>query len=96
MALPLVQAILRLNELADGKRTADIVVMSRNNADTSLRIFKSKSAHGLDITRGSFISGAPLPGYLSAFDVDLFLSANETDVQAAVNAGVATAKASCQ
>ena len=66
--------------------------MSRNSADTSLRIFKSIGARDLDITRAAFTSGASLAPYLNAFDVDLFLSANKADVQAAVDAGVAAAR----
>ena len=92
VAFPLVNAILQLNQLVPGKRKAEIVVMSRNSADTSLRIFKSISARDLDITRAAFTGGAALAPYLNAFDVDLFLSANEADVQAAVNAGVAAAR----
>jgi 5'-nucleotidase len=92
VAYPLVQAILKLNGLIADKRKAEIVIMSRNNADTSLRIFKSIDIHKLDITRGAFTSGVSLAPYLHAFDVDLFLSANEADVQDAVNAGVAAAR----
>lgn len=92
VAFPLVNAILQLNQLVPGKRKAEIVVMSRNSADTSLRISKSIGARGLDITRAAFTGGAALAPYLNAFDVDLFLSANEADVQAAVNAGVAAAR----
>ena len=92
VAFPLVNAILQLNQLVPGKRKAEIVVMSRNSADTSLRIFKSIGARDLDITRAAFTGGAALAPYLNAFDVDLFLSANEVDVQAAVNAGVAAAR----
>jgi 5'-nucleotidase len=92
VAFPLVQAFLKLNELVTGQRKAEIVIMSRNNADTSLRIFKSINTHGLGITRGAFTSGASLAPYLHAFDVDLFLSANEADVQDAVNAGVAAGR----
>jgi 5'-nucleotidase len=38
---PLVKAILHLNELIPGKRKTEVVIMSRNSAETSLRIFKS-------------------------------------------------------
>jgi 5'-nucleotidase len=88
-AYPLVQAIMRLNETAPDKRKTEVIVMSRNNADTGLRIFKSIQHYGLGIVRAAFTSGAPLAGYLGAFDVDLFLSASEEDVQSAVNAGFA-------
>lgn len=88
---PIVRAILRLNELVPGKRKAEVVIMSRNAAETSLRIFNSIEHYGLDITRAALTGGAPLAPYLHAFSVDLFLSLYEDDVQAAVNAGVAAA-----
>lgn len=91
VGFPLVQAILRLNEIAPGKRKSEVVVMSRNNADASLRIYNSIRHHGLDITRAGFTSGASVAPYLQAFNVNLFLSATEGDVQAAVDAGVAAA-----
>lgn len=88
---PIVKAILRLNNLVPGKRKTEVVIMSRNAAETSLRIFNSIEHYGLDITRAALTGGAPLAPYLHAFSVDLFLSLYEDDVQAAVNAGVAAA-----
>lgn len=85
----LAEAILRLNSVAPGKRKAEVVVMSRNSANTCLRIFNSTEHYGLDVTRAALTGGAPLAPYLDAFDVDLFLSADEADVQAAANAGIA-------
>ena len=86
---PLAQAILRLNgETVDKKRVV-IIVMSKNNADTSLRISKSIAHYQLDIIRGAYTSGSDLKPYLSAFKIDLFLSASIEDVQAATNAGFA-------
>jgi 5'-nucleotidase len=91
-AFPLISAMLRLNEAtAVGGRRCEVVVMSKNNAATSLRLWRSIQHHRLDITRGAFVSGAPLADYLDAFKVDLFLSLNEPDVQAAVDAGFAAA-----
>ncbi|HVZ19255.1 MAG TPA: 5'-nucleotidase [Terriglobales bacterium] len=88
---PLVKAILRMNGLIPGKRKTEVLIMSRNSAGTSLRIFNSIEHHGLDITRAALTGGAPLAPYLKAFSVDLFLSLYEDDVQAAVDAGVAAA-----
>lgn len=65
--------------------------MSRNSSETSLRIFNSIRHYGLDITRAVLSGGAPLSPYLQAFNVSLFLSLHEKDVQAAVNADVASA-----
>jgi 5'-nucleotidase len=82
-----VKSILRLNK--PGKHKAEVVVMSRNNADTSLRIFNSLQSHGLDVGRAALTGGASLAPYLDAFNVDLFLSASEEDIQTATNAGFA-------
>ncbi|MFB8372268.1 5'-nucleotidase [Paenibacillus taichungensis] len=89
IAFSLIKALLHLNKHSESKRLIEVVVMSRNNADTSLRIFNSIQNYELDITRAALTSGRPLATYLEAFKVDLFLSADEIDVQDAVNAGVA-------
>jgi len=88
-AFPLVKAILHLNSLLPGKKIAEVIVMSRNSADTSLRIFNSIKHYDLDISRAALTGGASLAGYLHAFNVDLFLSASAEDVQSAINAGIA-------
>lgn len=88
---PLVKAILHLNELISGGRTTEVVIMSRNSAETSLRIFNSVKHYGLDISRAALTGGAPLSPYLNAFNVSLFLSLYEDDVQSGINSGVASA-----
>lgn len=85
----LVKSLLRINSLLPEKRKIEIIIMSRNSADTSLRIFNSIGHYGLDITRAALAGGAGIAPYLTAFNVDLFLSANENDVQEAINAGIA-------
>jgi 5'-nucleotidase len=89
---PLTKAILELNTRVPGKRRTEVVVMSRNSAETGLRIFNSIRHHGLDITRAALTGGQPLAPYLEAYGVDLFLSADEPDVQAAIDAGIAAAR----
>ena len=88
---PVVQAILRLNTIVPDQRKVEVIIMSRNSAESSLRIFNSIRHYDLDIVRAALTSGQPLSPYLHAFDVDLFLSADEEEVQAAVNAGSAAA-----
>ena len=85
----LVRAFLRLNENGSGRRLVEVIVMSRNSPDTSLRIFNSIEQYGLDITRAALAGGASVAPYLTAFSTDLFLSAEPTDVQKAINSGVA-------
>ncbi len=84
----LVKALLGLNALASS-RLVEVLILSRNGAETSLRIFHSIEHYGLDITRAVLSGGESLANYLEAFGVDLFLSADEGDVQAAIDAGFA-------
>lgn len=85
----LVKAFLRLNEHEKSRRLVEVIIMSRNSPDTSLRIFKSIEQYGLDITRAALVGGASVAPYLSSFSTDLFLSAYSPDVQEAINTGVA-------
>ncbi len=87
-AFPLVKALLKLN--ADGRYLTEIIIMSKNSSDTSLRIFNSIEHYGLDISRAALVGGASISPYLGAFKTDLFLSANENDVQEAINANIAS------
>ena len=89
-AFQLVRAFLNLNTLQE-KRLVEVIVMSRNSPNTSLRIFKSIAHYGLDITRAALTGGAEIAPYLKAFRTDLFLSANQDDVKQAVDGGVAAA-----
>ncbi|MBR2460870.1 MAG: 5'-nucleotidase [Clostridia bacterium] len=86
-AFPLIKALHNLN--CEERQLTEIIVMSKNSADTSLRIFNSIKHYGLDISRAALVGGQPISPYLGAFRTDLFLSANEADVQEAVNAGIA-------
>lgn len=87
----LVKNILSLNE--DGKeRRVEVIVLSRNNPATSLRITKAIQHHELDITRSAWTGGESLVRYLGPYKVDLFLSAHQKDVQRAIDAGFAAAR----
>lgn len=86
-AFPLIKALHKLN--ADGRYLTEMIVMSKNSADTSLRVFNSIEHYGLNISRAALVSGASIAPYLTAFRTDLFLSASERDVQEAINANIA-------
>lgn len=90
-AFGFVRNILRINRHFDDK-LIEVIVLSRNNAATGLRIRNSIEKYGLDIERAGWTAGTPISNYLNAFDVDLFLSAHEEDVQQAINAGIAAAR----
>lgn len=86
-AFPLIKALHKLND--SGEQLVEIIIMSKNSADSSLRIFNSIEHYGLNITRAALVGGNPISPYLTAFQADLFLSANEQDVQEAIDAGIA-------
>jgi 5'-nucleotidase len=83
VAFSLIRRLLNLN--VDDDRLVEVILLSRNDPDTGLRVFNSMKANGLDITRAVFVSGRDPWKYLKAFDAKLFLSANEEDVKSALN-----------
>ncbi len=85
----LIRALLNLNKIPGQEGRVEVIVMSRNSPDTSLRVFNAIQEYGLDITRAALVSGVSLAPYLTAFKTDLFLSAYEEDVQGAIDCGIA-------
>jgi len=91
VAFTLVEKLLRLNTLGDARQRVEVVLLSRNSADTGLRVFNSIEHYGLNITRAAFCSGSSPYRYTSAFGCHLFLSTDGEDVRQALNQGVAAA-----
>ncbi|HEX6834879.1 MAG TPA: 5'-nucleotidase [Rudaea sp.] len=91
IAFPLVQKLLRLNTLAPAAPRVEVILLSRNSADTGLRIFNSIEHYGLAIARAAFTSGAPTTPYIQSFGAQLFLSANPDSVTRALKDGIAAA-----
>lgn len=89
-AYSLIKALLDLNNKFNSN-IIEVIIISRNSPETGLRIFNSIDKLDLGIARAGFTGGEPIAKYLSAFDVDLFLSKNEQDVQEAIDAGFAAA-----
>jgi len=85
-----VEKLLRLNAIL-GKRRVDVILLSRNSADTGLRVFNSIREHKLDVMRAAFTSGASPYRYAEPFGCDLFLSTEADDVDGALASGVAAA-----
>lgn len=85
-ALPLIRGLLSINERGSG-RLVEVILMSRNDAESSVRIFNSVAANGLDISRGAFRGGRDPWPYLNCFRCKLFLSAEPDDVVNALSAG---------
>ena len=88
-AFVLVNKLLRLNR-AD-KQYVEVILLSRNSADTGLRVFNAIKHYGLDITRAAFTKGEPTSRYVPAFGAHLFLSADTEDVKRVLNDGYAAA-----
>lgn len=88
VAFSLVQKFLNLNKTDD---FVEVILLSRNSADTGLRVFNSIKHYDLNITRAAFSSGKSPYQYIQAFGAHLFLSANPQDVKDALNAGCAAA-----
>ena len=89
-AFLLVQKLLGLNKLLD-ESPVQVILLSRNSADTGLRVFNSIQHYGLDISRAAFSGGESPYRYISAFNSHLFLSTDGADVRKALESGVAAA-----
>jgi 5'-nucleotidase len=85
VAFPLVRKLLSFNTPA--QQRVEIVVLSRNDPVSGLRVYHSAQAHGLPIQRGVFTRGRTPYRYLKALSAHLFLSANGSDVEQAIQAG---------
>jgi 5'-nucleotidase len=90
-AFPLVEKLLRINAQLPPERGVEVILLSRNSADTGLRIFNSIEHYGLSISRAAFCGGSSPYRYVRAFGCDLFLSTHADDVRNALDQGFAAA-----
>lgn len=90
-AFAFVEKLLRINRALGGEARVEVILLSRNSADTGLRVFKSIEHYGLDITRAAFCGGSSPYRYVSPFGCHLFLSTDADDVRHALDSGVAAA-----
>ncbi|WP_313739996.1 5'-nucleotidase [Pseudomonas sp.] len=86
VAFPFIRRFLRINQAFPTQLPVEVVLLSRNSPETGLRVFRSIEHYGLDISRAAFMSGRSPYEYIPAFNASLFLSANESDVQRAIDA----------
>ena len=91
VAFQLVRKLLALNHEGMKHQGVEVILVSRNSADSGLRIFNSIEHHGLDIERAVFTNGARPFRYMQAIGTDLFLSAHAEDVRDSLDAGFASA-----
>lgn len=89
VAFAFVRRLLSLNDLSEpGDPLVEVIILSRNDPDTGLRVMRSIQAHGLPISRAIFRQGrSPYP-FMTALNMSLFLSADGGDVREAVAAGL--------
>jgi 5'-nucleotidase len=88
VAFPFIQRLLSLNDLSCADDPlVEVIVMSRNDAETGLRVMRSIAHHELGITRAIFTQGRPPYLFMPVLNMSLFLSANEDDVRRAIAQG---------
>ena len=102
VAFSLVKKLLAFNDApespgqapANGKpaQRVEVVILSRNDPVSGMRVFRSAQHYGLKIQRGTFNRGEPPWRYLKPLHANLFLSTHLSDVRAALDAGVPAAQ----
>jgi 5'-nucleotidase len=90
VAFSLVNKLLAFNTA--GKQRVEVVILSRNDPVSGMRVFRSAQHYGLPIQRGVFTRGESPWRYLRPLAANLFLSTNEPDVRSALGAGVPAAR----
>jgi len=99
VAFSLVRKLLAFNQAPDPaappgpvSQPVEVVILSRNDPVSGMRVFRSAQHYGLSIQRGSFTRGEPPWRYLRPLHANLFLSTHLSDVRAALEAGVPAAQ----
>ena len=90
VAFSLVRKLLAFND-AQAQRV-EVVILSRNDPVSGMRVFRSAQHYGLPIQRGSFTRGQSPWRYLRPLNANLFLSTHLSDVRSALDAGVPAAQ----
>lgn len=102
VAFSLVKKLLAFNDAPDNLDDAspsaklaqrvEVVILSRNDPVSGMRVFRSAQHYGLNIQRGTFNRGEPPWRYLKPLHANLFLSTHLSDVREALAAGVPAAQ----
>ena len=90
VAFSLVRKLLAFNE--PGQHRVEVVILSRNDPVSGMRVFRSAAAAGISLERGVFTQGRDPFRYLRPLGAHLFLSANDADVRQALNLGFPAAR----
>ena len=91
-AFSLVRKLLNLNTKFSSEKLVEVFLLSRNTADTGLRVFNSIEHHSLDIKKAAFCGGNSPHIYAKSFGVHLFLSTEFEDCKSSMNSGIASAR----
>lgn len=86
VAFPFISRFLKLNNIRIDDPLVEVILLSRNDPDTGLRVMNSIEYYELGITRAVFLQGKSPHIYIPAFDIELFLSADHDDVIQAIKA----------
>ena len=102
VAFSLVKKLLAFNDAPESQDEAasavkppqrvEVVILSRNDPVSGMRVFRSAQHYGLKIERGTFNRGEAPWRYLKPLHANLFLSTHLSDVRAALLAGVPAAQ----
>ena len=90
VAFSLVNKLLAFNSSQQAR--VEVVILSRNDPVSGMRVFRSAQHYKLPVQRGVFTRGEPPWRYLRPLNANLFLSTNEADVRSALAAGVPAAR----
>ena len=90
VAFSLIKKLLAFN--SPETQLVEVVILSRNDPVSGMRVFRSAKHYALPIERGSFTRGQPPWRYLKPLHANLFLSTHLSDVRAALDAGVPAAQ----
>jgi 5'-nucleotidase len=90
IAFSLIRKLLAFNDTSSQR--VEVVILSRNDPVSGMRVFRSAHAAGIRLERGVFTQGRPPFGYLRPLHANLFLSANADDVREALAAGFPAAR----
>ncbi|MET9932001.1 MULTISPECIES: 5'-nucleotidase [unclassified Streptomyces] len=89
VAFPFIRRLLSLNDLSEEDNPlVEVIVLSRNDPDTGLRVMRSIETYELPISRAIFMQGRSPYKFMPALNMSLFLSANASDVREAVSQGL--------
>jgi len=90
VAFQLVKKLLQFNSVSTHR--VEVVILSRNDPVSGLRVFRSAESAKLSLERGVFTRGRTPYRYLRALRANLFLSAHEVDVREALDFGFPAAR----